>query len=266
MPATASVPALATCAAVRGRGRFTVMPTRERRGSAKPETGSVLVNGREVPYLIRRSARRKKTLELTVRDGVVAVAAPRRVSGGDIREFVLSKADWIAERLARPAQPTLRNQLREGGELPWLGVPHAVVLDPAASEPVALTLLDIRFKADGAEEMAADFERWGRARAAEYIRERVGHWAPVLGVRPGKITIRSQKRRWGSASRSGNLQFNWRLMLVPPRLIDYVVVHELSHLRHPNHGAEFWAYLDGQMPGAKQLQRELHQRGLELDW
>ena len=129
-----------------------------------------------------------------------------------------------------------------------------------------LTLLDIRFRAGDGEEMAADFERFGRDRAAEHIRERVGHWAPVLGVRPGKITIRSQKRRWGSASRSGNLQFNWRLMLVPPRLVDYVVVHELSHLRHPNHGADFWAYLDSQMPGAKQLQRELHQRGLELEW
>lgn len=201
-----------------------------------------------------------------MRDGVVAVAAPRRVSGGDIREFVLSKADWIAERLARPAPPTLRDQLREGGALPWLGVSRGVVIDPGASEPVLLTLLDIRFRAGDGEAMAADFERFGRERAGEYIRERVGHWAPVLGVRPGKITIRSQKRRWGSASRSGNLQFNWRLMLVPPRLIEYVVVHELSHLRHPNHGAEFWAYLDSQMPGAKRLQRELHQRGLELEW
>ena len=242
------------------------MPAHSQTNLEKAENKAILISGQEVPYVIRRSARRKKTLELSVRDGVVTVAAPRRAPARDIHAFVLSKADWIAERLARPAPPTLRDQLREGGELPWLGVPRAVVLDPAASEPVALTLLDIRFKADGAEEMAADFERWGRARAAEYIRERVGHWAPVLGVRPGKITIRSQKRRWGSASRSGNLQFNWRLMLVPPRLIDYVVVHELSHLRHPNHGAEFWAYLDGQMPGAKQLQRELHQRGLELDW
>ena len=242
------------------------MPARDRGGSAKAEGGSVLIDGQEVPYAVRRSGRRKKTLELTVRDGVVAVAAPRRVSARDVREFVLSKADWIAERLARPAPPRLRDQLREGGVLPWLGVSRAVVIDPLVGEPVLLTLLDIRFRAGEAEEMAADFEQWGRARAAEHIRERVAHWAPVLGVRPGKITIRSQKRRWGSASRSGNLQFNWRLMLVPPRLVDYVVVHELSHLRHPNHATDFWAYLDSYMPGAKQLQRELHQRGLELEW
>lgn len=242
------------------------MPTRARAKSPEAETRSVLINGQEVPYAIRRSARRKKTLELTVRDGVVTVAAPRRAPAGDIHEFVLRKADWIAERLDRPAPPTLRDQLREGGELPWLGVPRAVVIDPSASEPIVPTLLDIRFRAAGAEEIAADFEQWGRARAAEHIRERVARWAPVLAVRPGKITIRSQKRRWGSASRSGNLQFNWRLMLVPPQLIDYVVVHELAHLRHPNHGADFWAFLDGHMPGAKGLQRELHRRGLELDW
>ena len=242
------------------------MPVHNRQAAADPETRSVLINGQEVPYAIRRSARRKKTLELTVRDGVVTVAAPRRAPARDIHEFVLRKADWIAERLDRPAPPTLRDQLREGGELPWLGIPRAVAIDPGASEPIVLTLLDIRFRAAGAEEIAADFEQWGRARAAEHIRERVARWAPVLAVRPGKITIRSQKRRWGSASRSGNLQFNWRLMLVPPRLIDYVVAHELAHLRHPNHGADFWAFLDGHMPGAKGLQRELHRRGLELDW
>lgn len=242
------------------------MPTRAGAKSPEAETRSVLINGQEVPYAIRRSARRKKTLELTVRDGVVSVAAPRRAPAGDIHEFVLRKADWIAERLDRPAPPTLRDQLREGGELPWLGIPRAVVIDPSASDPIVLTLLDIRFRAAGAEEIAADFEQWGRARAAEHIRERVARWAPVVAVRPGKITIRSQKRRWGSASRSGNLQFNWRLMLVPPRLIDYVVAHELAHLRHPNHGADFWAFLDGHMPGAKGLQRELHRRGLELDW
>jgi len=242
------------------------MPTRARAKSPEAETRSVLINGQEVPYAIRRSARRKKTLELTVRGGVVSVAAPRRAPAGDIHEFVLRKADWIAERLDRPAPPTLRDQLREGGELPWLGIPRAVVIDPSASESIVLTLLDVRFRAGGAEEIAADFEQWGRARAAEHIRERVARWAPVLAVRPGKITIRSQKRRWGSASRSGNLQFNWRLMLVPPRLIDYVVAHELAHLRHPNHGADFWAFLDGHMPGAKGLQRELHRRGLELDW
>lgn len=242
------------------------MPMRNEGGSAGAESGSVLIGGREVSYAVRRSARRKKTLELTVRDGVVSVAAPRRAATSDIHEFVLRKADWIAERLERPAPPNLREQLREGGELPWLGAPRAVVIDPGAAEAVSLTLLDIRFRGTSADEIAADFEKWGRARAAEYIGERVGRWAPVLGMRPGKITIRSQKRRWGSASRSGNLQFNWRLMLVPPRLIDYVVVHELAHLRHPNHGAKFWAFLDGHMPGAKGLQRELHQRGLELDW
>ena len=242
------------------------MPRRSERGPAEAETGSVLIGGREVPYAVRRSARRKKTLELTVRDGVVSVAAPRRAAAADIHEFVLRKADWIAERLERPPPPNLREQLREGGELPWLGVPRAVVIDPGAAEAVSLTLLDIRFRAGEAEEMAADFEKWGRARAAEEISGRVGRWTPVIGVQPGKITIRSQKRRWGSASRSGNLQFNWRLMLVPPRLIDYVVAHELAHLRHPNHGAKFWAFLDRHLPGAKALQRELHQRGLELDW
>lgn len=88
----------------------------------------------------------------------------------------------------------------------------------------------------------------GRQAAAEYIPLRVAYFAKRMGVTYGRITIREQKTRWGSCSSAGNLNFNWKLMLLEPELLDYVVVHELAHRREMNHSARFWAVVKQELP------------------
>lgn len=126
--------------------------------------------------------------------------------------------------------------------------------------------IEVRLKA-GARIMAerpsyTDKERAeGRKRAAEVIETRCRYYAPVMGVSYGTVTIREQKTRWGSCSMKGNLNFNWKLVLMPSEILDYVVVHELAHRIHMDHSAEFWAEVGKILPDYKERRQWLKVNG-----
>lgn len=101
----------------------------------------------------------------------------------------------------------------------------------------------------------------GRKRAAEAIRARCSYYAPLMGVSYGTITIREQKTRWGSCSAKGNLNFNWKLVLMPPEILDYVVVHELAHRLQMNHSAAFWAEVGKILPDYRERRQWLKVNG-----
>ena len=101
----------------------------------------------------------------------------------------------------------------------------------------------------------------GRKRAAEAIRARCSHYAPLMGVSYGTITSREQKTRWGSCSAKGNLNFNWKLVLMPPEILDYVVVHELAHRLQMNHSAAFWAEVGKILPDYRERRQWLKVNG-----
>ena len=103
-----------------------------------------------------------------------------------------------------------------------------------------------------------------RKAAREYFPKRVSHYARMLGVTYGKISIRDQKTRWGSCSSEGNLSFNWRLILAPPDVLDYVVIHELCHRKEMNHSKEFWALVESLMPEYKERRKWLRENGNNL--
>ena len=104
-------------------------------------------------------------------------------------------------------------------------------------------------------------EGWYRHRAAARLAERVNHWAHAGGREPQRVLIRGQRRRWGSCSADGTLRFNWRIVQLEPSLIDYVVVHELAHLRHRNHSARFWAEVARVLPDYRLRRRLLKDAG-----
>ena len=104
----------------------------------------------------------------------------------------------------------------------------------------------------------------GRKRAAEAIRARCSHYAPLMGVSYGTITIREQKTRWGSCSAKGNLNFNWKLALMPEEILDYLVVHELAHRVEMNHSPAFWAVVAEEIPDYKTRREWLRQNGAKF--
>ena len=110
----------------------------------------------------------------------------------------------------------------------------------------------------------AAIERWYRRQAHHIFAERAAHWNTQFGYKYGRIAIRDQKSRWGSCSRQGNLNFNWRLLLAPLAVLDYIVIHELAHLKEGNHSPRFWALVAEQCPDYRDQRAWLRQHGPEL--
>jgi hypothetical protein len=103
----------------------------------------------------------------------------------------------------------------------------------------------------------------GKRQIRQLVSQRVAHYAEVMGVSYGRISIRNQKTRWGSCSSDGNLNFNCRLLFLPPELVDYVVVHELAHRRHMNHSPEFWREVERYLPDYRERRERLKQYSTE---
>jgi predicted metal-dependent hydrolase len=118
----------------------------------------------------------------------------------------------------------------------------------------------------GAEELKPVLESWYRQQAWLHLPLRLRHFAENLGVRPTRITVRSQKTRWGSCSVRGTISLNWRLMLLPSVLADYVLAHELCHLRHLDHSPRFWALLSTLMPDYRERRFALRKVNASLPW
>lgn len=180
--------------------------------------------GREDVKIIR-SNRRTISLEITSA-GEVLVRAPRYMAEAEIRAFVESKSSWLSKHLQKKEKDI--EALQEEG---------------AFSEQEIEKL---------------------RKLAKNVIPEKVAYYARLMGVTYGRISIRKQKTRWGSCSREGNLNFNCLLMMAPPEVLDYVVVHELSHRLEMNHSARFWAQVEKVMPDYRVPRRWLKEHGVKL--
>lgn len=167
----------------------------------------------------------RKTLAVQVKaDGSVIVRAPRRMAKYKIEAFLKEKQDWILLHRNRAL---------------------------AAAEQKAANRLS------EAERKAAI------ERAAQMLAEKTARFAKEMGMTYGRITIREQKTRWGSCSSAGNLNYNWKLVLMPERVMDYVVIHELAHRKEMNHSVRFYAVVAQQMPDYKVWQSWLKEHGRE---
>ncbi|MBQ6806701.1 MAG: M48 family metallopeptidase [Lachnospiraceae bacterium] len=181
-----------------------------------------------IPYTIVKSKR--KTYAISIEeDGTVIFRVPLRTSNQQVMEIAAQKEHWIITHYLKIIE---KKNSR----------PHS---DLSAVQKSAL-------------------EKRYKDAAREYIPKRVAYYHTYTGGVYERITIRDQKTRWGSCSSNGTLSFNWRLMLAPPTILDYVVVHELCHLTHMNHSADFWAAVESVYPNYRNARKWLKEHGHEL--
>ena len=196
---------------------------------------------------------RRRTISIQVRpDGQVVVRAPLRVAEKVVRAFVESKAGWIERKKAEAAKyvPAPAKQFKDGERFLLLG--REIPLRVAVSQRAALSLADEFVLSQRAlPNAAAVFEKWYKAYALEVLNERVKLYAARHGFAPGRIRITSARTRWGSCSSTGTLSFTWRLVMAPLDVVDYVVIHELAHLKVKNHSKIFWGSVAALMPDYK---------------
>lgn len=170
---------------------------------------------------------KRKTISLQIKpDSSLELKVPVQMTDAQIREFWNQKSDWIEKHL----QAIKKRQQQ-------------------MSQIKPLTIEEIHELAN---------------QALEVISERVAYFAPLVGVNYGRITIRNQKSRWGSCSSKGNLNFNCLLMLMPPEVLDYVVVHELCHRKEMNHSPKFWEEVAKVLPDYEKQKLWLKEHGDEI--
>lgn len=217
------------------------------------------VSAEPAPYAVRRSDRARRVRVSVREDGTVEVVLPRRAPARLADEAVVELAPWIERRRAEVDAVRARVAAR-GDTLPYLD--ETLILRREASRARVHRRGDVLLIP--AVEPDAAIERWYRRAARDEIVPRVAEATAALGATATKVTIRNQRSRWGSCSASGALSFNWRLLLGPADVLDYVVWHEACHLVHHDHSARFWALLAAHRPDHRRQQRWLRRHGATL--
>ncbi len=234
----------------------------------------------EVAYAFKRGKRR--TIGLSVSPEGLTVNAPRWTPVAEVEALLYTKADWVMDklRLARTRARELdrkRVDWADGAVFEFLGAPARLVIDPAharataggtlepaGADGVAILRLGLPHGAER-QRIQDAAQAWLMRQAQALFVQRLDHFAPQLGVRYTRMRLSSAGTRWGSASADGSIRLNWRLIHLPQDLIDYVVVHELSHLRHMDHSPRFWAVVASVMPDHAERRLALRRAAVPLD-
>nr|WP_303266135.1 SprT family zinc-dependent metalloprotease [Streptomyces sp. NA02536] len=191
---------------------------------------------------------------------------PEKASSSDVNQFLQQKSKWVAEKhaliqsiLSRPAELNL-----EQPSVVWLLGRQQHIQHMPTSRPSVRQVGRELIVGGNSDEAAAAVERWYRRKSRQHVQDLVEHQAKRLGLEFHNITIRDQQTRWGSCSSSRNLSFSWRLIMAPPEVFEYVAVHELCHLREPNHSKAFWRLLDVAQPQWPDAANWLRRHGQEV--
>ncbi|MDE2824556.1 MAG: SprT family zinc-dependent metalloprotease [Chloroflexota bacterium] len=238
------------------------------------ERNSVCFGTTTIEYEVHRSERRHKTVQITVDGSGVHVAAPVETSEEKLRAIVLKRAPWIVREASTKALEASPKRFVSGETLPYLGRNVGIIVQQGKVRSPHVRFDHWRFQITVPARLRSEERydairkpiiQWYRTRAAARLPEVVDRWRPQLGLTGTcRVLVRDQKTRWASCAPDGTLRFNWRTMMVKPALIEYVVVHELAHLIHPNHSQDFWNALTKAMPDAPDRRKALKEAGREL--
>lgn len=226
---------------------------------------------RIVPYTINR--RRRRSLSLTIDHRGLRVLGPMRTTLREVEQLIHTHEDWILRKLDEWREERFhRNWTIHGSEpLPYLGEPLPVETQSHATRKPRVTLDEGRLVLATPDPM--DVMRnhralvlWLRERAMICFEERVTIYAAQLGVPMPKLALTQAKTRWGSCNNRGHIRLNWRLIHLPIPLVDYVVAHELAHLKEMNHSPRFWAVVETMVPNWREAKSALrgHVNGLPI--
>ncbi|MFC1935941.1 M48 family metallopeptidase [Chloroflexota bacterium] len=215
---------------------------------------SIELEGINIYYTVIRHPRRRH-VHLQVRPGLAILRIPQRFASRHVPEILRQRAGWIRQRLAllEEAVAATRRQYVTGERFPYLGKTYAlkVIYGEDTTNPFVKLRRGVFWAvtasptADGGGQCTVRdaILRWYHGRAKEYLPERVEKLSENIGMRPARVAVRNQTTRWGSCSSSGSVNLNWRLVLSPTHIVDYVVAHELCHLKVANHSPQFWRLL-----------------------
>ena len=211
-------------------------------------------------YQVVRSRKRKHAC-IKVQDCQVFVVVPESIRDERIQQLLKQKYRWIKEKLkVQESFPPVKPKEYVSGEtFTYLGRNYRLKVFKGKPEPVKLNKgrFVVQVGVDNSEERRTQriqdkLTFWYKEHALQRLLEKTERYAAIVGVQPKSVGIKLFKSRWGSCSLSGNVQYNWRIIIAPHRIVDYVVIHELCHMIHHNHSDKFWRLVESVLPECQQ--------------
>jgi predicted metal-dependent hydrolase len=247
------------------------LPPEPPHGETAPRARQLLVGGHPIDYRLRRAKRR--TIGFQIDDGGLTVSAPRWVRLAEIEAAIAEKERWIRAKLAEWRQWRAKRRLPEmrfadGGSLPYLGRPLVLRLraDSAGTRLVEAEPqreLHVALPPEATESQVKDaVQAWLQSEARRVLGERLALLAERADAKPTAWSLSSARSQWGSCTHDGRIRLNWRLIHFALPVIDYVVAHELAHLKEMNHSPRFWSAVAQLLPGFEASRDEI--KGIDM--
>ena len=214
----------------------------------------------QIDNLVR--AKRRTIALIVEQDGSLTVRAPRRATLNDIYGFIQEKTDWIlrSREKLKAIKPIPKKAYVDGERFLFLGQEYELRLVPP-QRPALKFDGGFTLSTSAQERGELAFTKWYKTQALTIFTERVNHYANLHGLIPKEVKVNSAKTRWGSCTSAGTLNFTWRLVMAPLEVIDYVVLHELAHLKVKNHSPRFWKLVESLCPDFKHHRKWLRDHG-----
>ncbi len=229
----------------------------------------------EFTYQVRHSARRKTVSICVYPDNRVVITAPKGLSQKNISQIVEKRSDWIRGKiqsnLLKAQNAPAQKQYQSGEKLLYLGREYTLRIERGCPRSVALEngsiCVRLEFDENGNYKPSAvqnQLYKWYITRALQEVKRRIGLHGEKIGVKPQKVTLKSMRSRWGSCSSNGRISLAWNIIMAPEEIIDYLIVHELCHIIHHNHSAEYWNLVASIIPEYRQRRTWLLKNGHSL--
>lgn len=216
-------------------------------------------------------SKRRKTMAIKIIDNVVSIHIPEQLPLIIAQDFITSKTTWIKAKLQQQSQRDIsKKQFIEDEKFQYLGKEYTLKLIETSS-PIKVSQKGNDIICHGRPQYLNNKSirnaliKWYRTKATDYLTQRTQALATETRLNVGEIKVKTYKARWGSCSVKGDIQYNWKLILAPSTIIDYVIIHELCHTRHHNHSSAFWRLVEQLYPDFKIARQWLKVNGYQLD-
>jgi len=231
------------------------------------ETQQIIqLNG--MPINIRRT-NRKKTIAVSVKQQDICVSVPMHTSLAHIEALIHKKTKWIQQKLLQQEShtPAISHQYVDGETFLYMGTERTLKCVVGSKSGIelsddAITLFS--YKPLSSVTIKNRLTKWYRAQAQLYLAQRTHYYAQLMGVKPKLINTRTYKARWGCCSTSREITYNWQIIMAPEHIMDYLIVHELCHIKEHNHSSSFWTHVEAIVPDYKDKKRWLDQNGYQF--
>lgn len=232
---------------------------------------SIIYKGTTIGFDLEYRDRRTFSIQIEPPDKILVVS-PLGLSEESVKERVQEKGSWIVKKLQGFSEIGYSAQGRRfinGGTFLYLGKEYQLKIIKNMRKIPKVFFANNKFYLEardpGQEMMRKAMEKWYRKEAAGFIEGRIDYFSQKVGRCPNTIRAKQQKRRWGSCTSKGDIYINWRIIMAPPDIIDYLLVHELCHLVHSNHSVRYWQKVGSVMGDYKERRKWLKKYGILLD-